>query len=95
MGSTRETVRVQRAFGRAKQTMLELERVRDYNSTSLSWPVATNLRQSVRHRCMFAVIFLSLITFSIQSRRTLSSSGTKYEERRDRMVSNVAELDVM
>ena len=44
---------------------------------------------------MLALVFLSLITFSIHSRRTLSSSGMKNEESRDKIVSNDAELDVM
>jgi hypothetical protein len=44
---------------------------------------------------MLALVFLSLITFSIHPRRMLSSSGTKNEESKDRIVSKLAELDVM
>lgn len=44
---------------------------------------------------MLALVFLSLITLSIHSRRTSSSSGTKYEESNDKIVSNVADFDVI
>jgi len=44
---------------------------------------------------MLALVFLSLMTFSIHSRRTSSSSGTKNEESKDKIVSKFAELDVM
>ena len=55
----------------------------------------TNWRHSARHCFMLALVFLSLITFSIHSRRTSSSSGTKNEESKDKIVSNVADFEVM
>jgi len=44
---------------------------------------------------MLVLIFLSFITLSIHPRRTSLSSGTKNEESNDKIVSNVAEFDVM
>ena len=99
VSSRRETERItestRESKSRADVNELEPERVQSYSNALPSCPVMTNWRQRARHCCILALIFLSLITFSIHSRRTLSSSGTKNEESNDKIVSKVAELDVM
>jgi hypothetical protein len=44
---------------------------------------------------MLDLSFLSPSVVSIQDMRRFSSPGTKKEDRRERMVSKLAELDVM
>lgn len=66
-----------------------------YSNAAPSLPVAIRAFQSCRHLVMFARSFLSDSVLSIHDIRASSLSGTKNDDRRDRMVSKFAELDVI
>jgi hypothetical protein len=66
-----------------------------YNSAVSDLPLATSPFHSVRQRFMLARSLASPRTLPIQSRSASSSSGTKKEESKERMVSKVAPLVVM
>jgi len=66
-----------------------------YSSAVPSLPAATSSFQSARHRVMLARKVLSPRVFSIHNRSESSSSGTKNEESKERIVSKLAAADVM
>jgi len=66
-----------------------------YNNADPSLPDATSLFQSALHFFMLFLNFLSPSVLKIHVKSRFSSSGTKKEESRERMVSKFAEDDVI
>jgi len=66
-----------------------------YNKAVPSLPDATKALQSWRHLVILDLSFLSPSVISIQDMSMFSSPGTKKEDRRERIVSKLAELDVI
>jgi len=66
-----------------------------YSKALPSLPEATRAFQSRLHLTMLARIFLSPSMALIQVMNASSSSGTKKDERRERTVSKLAELEVI
>jgi len=71
------------------------EKKRGYSKALPSLPEATRAFQSRLHFVMLARIFLSPNMALIQDMNASSSSGTKKDERRERTVSKLAELEVI
>jgi hypothetical protein len=67
----------------------------DYSKALPSLPEATRAFQSRLHLAMLTRIFLSPNMVLIQDMNASSSSGTKKDERRERTVSKLAELEVI
>jgi hypothetical protein len=74
---------------------MAIYRPKCYSSAAPSFPAATSACQSRRHCAIFARSLLSPSMLSIQPSSASSSSATKNEESKDRIVSKLAELDVM
>lgn len=72
-----------------------LIKIRNQRRALQSFPEATRSLQSSFHLRRLDFIFLSPSVLPIQRSSESSSSGTKKEERRERMVSKLAELEVM
>lgn len=68
---------------------------RYYSSAEPSFPAATSFLQSDLHSFMLLLSFLFPSNLDIQPNNKFSSSGTKNDESNDKMVSKLAEDEVM